>query len=275
VEEGGADPYDAAPYVDFLAEQAAGAVRDAVDALEPVTLRHGVTQQDGLSFNRRFYMQDGGVRFNPGKQNPRIVRPAGPVDTDVPMVQVARAGTNEPLAVLYTFGLHLDTVGGTEFGADYPHYVRTILRGAVDEHLAAVFGLGPCGDVNHVDVSHRAAQKGHGEAERIGRTLASAIQNALPALAETESPALAVRQRVIEAKAHTYDAEELAWARETLARVEDRDVPFLDKVRARAVVDIEARYGDTVPLEVQVMRLSQDVALVFFPAKSLPSWVCT
>jgi hypothetical protein len=31
-------------------------------------------------------MRDGSVGWNPGKLNPAIVRPAGPVDEDVPML---------------------------------------------------------------------------------------------------------------------------------------------------------------------------------------------
>ena len=50
-------------------------------------------QQQGLSFNRRFHMKDGTVRFNPGVLNPDIVRAAGPIDPNVGVV-LFRDGRN-------------------------------------------------------------------------------------------------------------------------------------------------------------------------------------
>ena len=37
-------------------------------------------QEDRVSFNRRFHLKDGTVRFNPGVRNPAIVRAAGPIN---------------------------------------------------------------------------------------------------------------------------------------------------------------------------------------------------
>jgi hypothetical protein len=36
-----------------------------------------------LANNRRFWMRDGSVGWNPGKLNSQIVRPAGPIDPEV------------------------------------------------------------------------------------------------------------------------------------------------------------------------------------------------
>ena len=43
-------------------------------------------KKTALSFNRRFHLKDGTVRFNPGVLNPEIVRPAGPIDPDLPFM---------------------------------------------------------------------------------------------------------------------------------------------------------------------------------------------
>ena len=267
VEQHGEDPYDPAPFVEYLIAQAVEAVGRAKESAGPVSLRHGSTEQHGLSFNRRFYMRDGSVRFNPGKLNPDIVREAGPIDPEIPLLMLRTSEPRTPL-LIYTVALHLDTVGGTEFGGDYPAVVHRIVRERT-RHVDAVFGIAPCGDINHVDVSHGEPQKGHGEAGRIGETLAATILNALPTLEDSSPPALAVARTVIEAPRQSYDLEELAWARETLANVADPAIPFLEKVRARAVVDLETRYPEHVPLEVQVIRLSSDVAIVFLPGEIL------
>jgi len=51
-----------------------------------VEIISGKGQAPEISFNRRYLMTDGRVRFNPGRNNPNIVRPAGPVDPDVGFV---------------------------------------------------------------------------------------------------------------------------------------------------------------------------------------------
>jgi hypothetical protein len=38
-----------------------------------------------VSFNRRYLLKDGTVKMNPGRRNPDIVRPAGPVDLTCPL----------------------------------------------------------------------------------------------------------------------------------------------------------------------------------------------
>ena len=80
----GKDPCEPIDYPAQLADKIASAIERANAALQPATIEAGVTRQDPqLSFNRRFHMKDGTVRFNPGQKNPDIVRPAGPIDPDV------------------------------------------------------------------------------------------------------------------------------------------------------------------------------------------------
>jgi neutral ceramidase len=67
-------------YQAALPRRIADAVRLAAADLRPVQLRAGVGRERTLPFNRRFVMKDGSVQFNPGKLNPDIVRPAGPID---------------------------------------------------------------------------------------------------------------------------------------------------------------------------------------------------
>ena len=44
----------------------------------PARVFHATGREDGLAFNRRYHMADGSVGWNPGKKNPKVVRPAGP-----------------------------------------------------------------------------------------------------------------------------------------------------------------------------------------------------
>lgn len=261
----GEDPHEKMDYPAVLAERLADAIDKARKSAQPVALAAGVARQEGLSFNRRFHMKDGPVRFNPGKLNPNIVRPAGPIDPDVGLLRV-RAGDKD-LALLTVFALHLDTVGGTEYSADYPFYLERKLRPVLGSEGVTLFGAGTCGDINHIDVSNKAPQKGQLEAARIGSTLGDTVRDALPKLSPVRSPRLAVRRAIVQAPLQKYSAEAIAQARKDMAKIGTRELPFLKQVETYKIVSLQMQPAETLPMEVQVFRLSDDVALVGLPGE--------
>jgi hypothetical protein len=219
-------------------------------------------------------MKNGPVRFNPGVLNPEIVRPAGPIDPEVGIVffreagpptqrLVRRAGSGSAAAELVNFALHLDTVGGTSYAADYPFYLEQSLRETYGENFVLLFGTGTCGDINHIDVTGKQRLK----TEYIGRTLAETIKTKTAALQTVTEPALAVRSEIVQAPIQRYEPEKLAWARENIKKVGTKELPFLEQVEAYKILEIEMRPGETIPLEVQVFRLSHDVAVVGLPGE--------
>jgi len=256
----GQDPCEAVDYPKDLAAKLAQVIADANAASKPVSLAAGVAEQQGLAFNRRFHMKDGSVRFNPGVLNPNIVRPAGPIDPQVGVVMVHDAG-GKTHAGLVNFALHLDTVGGTKYAADYPFFLEEGLREAYGKAFVLLFGTGACGDINHIDVTKKERLK----TETIGRTLAEAVKAA--DLKPVAKPALAVRREIVRAPLQQFDAEKKAWAREAIQKVGTRQLPFLEQVEAYKILAVEMREGDTLPLEVQVVRLSGDVAVVGLPGE--------
>lgn len=267
VAKDGSDPHEKTDYPARLAEKLVAVIAEARAGLRPAKLRAGVGKQTGLSFNRRFHMKDGSVRFNPGKLNPDIVRPAGPIDPDVGILLLAGKADNRPLASLTVFALHLDTVGGTLYSADYPYYLEQSLREKLGEAFASLFGLGTCGDINHIDVSHRRPQQGQAEAKRIGETLAATVKSELADLKEVKRPLLAVRHEIVHAPLQQFSEEEIAWAKETMENVGDRNVPFLQRVKAYKIMACRMRGGKRLPMPVQVFRLGEEVALVALPGE--------
>jgi hypothetical protein len=62
----GDDPQEKVDYPAFLVERLAGVIVEAQGNLRPARLQAGVAKQEGLSFNRRYWMKNGQVQFNPG-----------------------------------------------------------------------------------------------------------------------------------------------------------------------------------------------------------------
>ncbi len=264
----GSDSCEKIDYPAVLTGKLVDAVRQAHAALAPMQLQAGIGKEQGLSFNRRFHMKDGSVVFNPGKLNPNIVRVAGPIDPDVGLVLLRRPADARVLASLTVFALHLDTLGGTEYSADYPYYLEASLRKDLGPQFVSIFGNGTCGDINHINFASAAAQpQGGAETRRIGEALAARVSGELPRLKTVGSPRLAVRSQTVPARIQHYSAEEIAWAEAAAEKIGTSELSFLDQVKAYKIIDLQLRRGDTLPLQVQAFRLSDDVALVGLPGE--------
>ncbi|MFM8215463.1 MAG: hypothetical protein ACKN82_12570, partial [Pirellula sp.] len=164
---------EAKQYMIGLPERIAKSVLDAAANLKPRTASFAIGEEKQLAFNRRFFMKDGSVGWNPGKLNPNIVREAGPTDDALPFV----AFYDEPgkiAGLLSSFAIHLDTVGGSQWSADMPYTIQESLSKVFPgAHLQ--YATGTCGDINHIDVRSANRQGGHQEAARIGTRLAASI----------------------------------------------------------------------------------------------------
>jgi hypothetical protein len=266
IAQSGNDRYEKIDYSKLLVERLADAIVQANAAIKPVRLHAGFASERRLSFNRRFHMRDGSVRFNPGVQNPDIIRPAGPIDPQVGTILVSHAEGEKLGAAIVSFALHLDTTGGTEYSADYPKFIEDRMREVCGPEFTVLFGAGTCGDINHIDVTNKQRRS----AEQIGNTLAETIAGAMSdnnTIALVSQPALAVRSASVEVALQKYTDEEISEARKNMELIGGRELPFLDQVKACTIMDLEKRGSKTWPLEVQVFRLSDETAIVTLPGE--------
>jgi hypothetical protein len=262
----GTDPHETIDYPQFLIHQLAKVIAEAQASLRPAQLEIGITRQEGLTFNRRYWMKNGKVVFNPGQLNPNIVRPAGPTDPEVGILLARQPGDPEPFAGLTVFAMHSDTVGGTLYSADYAYFLQQTLRQAFGTNFISAFGLGTCGDLNHINVQKKEPVSGFPITERIGRTLGQAVLNATNALKEITHPALAVSSHTITARLQSVIPAQLSDAHSMLDKLGDSNTDFYRKVAVVKVLDLEQR-GRTWPMEVQVVRLDSDSAIVCLPCE--------
>lgn len=254
-------------YTIDLATKIAESVRLANANLTQVRLFGGRCNESRISFNRRFFMLDGTVGWNPGKLNPKIVKPAGPID---PEVEVLYADTPKggPIATYVNFALHLDTMGGTHISADFPYTLSRQLGEAKTSDMVTLFANGCCGNINHIDVTWSDKQHGSDEAARIGTILASDVLNCLRRSASVKPGAIRVTSEIVKLPLPLLKDGDVDRARATLAPLGMRDPPpFLDTVNAYKILDVADRHGSHQEVEVQVVALGKEAAWVSLPGE--------
>lgn len=272
---------DRSGYFFRLVEGMTEAIVTAFQSRQATEIISGKGHAPGIAFNRRYLMTDGRVRFNPGRANPRIVRPAGPTDPSVPFVFFKQAGESGYMAALTSFSSHY-VRGGNEFSADYPFYLSERFRQLYGSQLISVFGIGACGNVNAVDV-HGPADKPDEKVQAVGTALADAVNAALPDVHKGLAD-LGIASRVIYLPLQDYTEEELLWSKEGKEPLyPERDFlvmrrrmkislwgvqPPLEQLRKHEAV-VPAVPGDPwrLPVEIQVFRLNSETAVVTMPGE--------
>jgi len=176
---------------------------------------------------------------------------------------VFRQGDNDAIGALVNFTLHLDTVGGTKYAADYPYYIEQSLREKYGDNFVLLFGNGTCGDINHFDVT----KKERLQTDYIGRTLAETVDAKTESLKTVAEPLLDVRSGIVDAPLQQFGPDDVVWACENIKKVGTGELSFIKQVEAYKILARQMRRGWTIPLEVQVFRLSWDVAVVGLPGE--------
>jgi neutral ceramidase len=262
----------AAAYAAQLPRQIAQAVRQASGQLTPVKITAGVGLEEGLGFNRRFFMRDGSVGWNPGKLNPNIVRPAGPTDPEVSVVYFETTN-NLPRASYVNFAIHLDNIGGRQFSSDAPGVVARLLAEARGSEFFTLYHTGACGNINHINVALRRQQSGFAEAARIGTILAANVLKTLDSGLRpvTNLGPLRVRSAMVTLPLPTIEPGEVDKARETILKLGGQSSSnrpaFLEQVQAFKAVEVAEREGRPQEVEVQVIAFGEQLAWVSLPGE--------
>jgi hypothetical protein len=255
----GSDPLATVNYPETLRARLVDVIVAANADVSPASLEFVAATEDRVSFNRRYHMKDGTVVTNPGISNPNVVGAAGPVDRDLPFVLISKG--NQPVGSLTVFAMHLDTVGGTEYSADYAGQLANELRREFGDKFISIFGTGTCGDINHIDVSGRRKN----DARLIGQQLAVSVLSARPRQ-PLGAPLLGANTATIPLPLRKVSDGQIAAARANTPKVGTNELPFLSQVETVTTLDLSRR-GPTLDAEVQVFRLSPDLAIVLLPGE--------
>ncbi len=245
------------------------AVRQAEARLAAVTLSAARGRESSIAFNRRFHMKDGTVGWNPGKGNPLIIKPAGTIDPDVPVLYFETVD-KKPVATYVNYAVHLDNIGEPLISADMPATLSRCLADFTGPEMVTLFTAGCCGDVNHIDVHWNAPQRGFANPARMGIILAGEVLRTWPRLKSIDPAPLRIKAERVTLPLTKLAAGDVEKAQATIARMSgeaSKRPAFMEMVQAFKVLDVAERNGALYQVEVQVIALGNDVAWVSLPGE--------
>lgn len=254
-------------YITKLPSLIEESVIKANNALAPANLFIGLGQEASISFNRRYYMTDGSVGWNPGKLNPNIIKPAGPIDPDV-FVLYAETPDGKAISTYVNFALHLDNVGGTEISADLPYTMSVILGKMKDPEMVSIFSQGCSGNINHFNVKDSGRQTSHAEAQRLGTVLSGEIIKTYTRLDTVDIGNISIKREIVKLPLAEVSPDEIIKARQIAGTYgKPNAAPFMELVNASKILDVYGRKGKPIDAEVQVFAIGDEMAIVSLPGE--------
>ena len=183
-------------YREWVQRQVVTAVGEAYRRRQEARLSVGSGREERSSFNRRFRMANGRVYTHPGKGNPDVVAPAGPIDPEVGVLG-AWSTSGRLLGCLVNFGCHCTTFSGG-VSADYVCYLERTIQGALEPDAVVVFLQGASGDVTQVDnQSLRAREFGEAWSRRVGTRVGAEAVKVLATAEQGDLAPLAAASRTL------------------------------------------------------------------------------
>lgn len=265
------------PYLERGAEAIAGAVGDALATRRPVGLKLAIRHLDSIGRNRRDH--------------------DGPLVRDLAVLLAAPPEAEPPVATVTAYACHATVLesDNLRISADFPGAANRFVEQALGG--TSIYLQGACGDVNPVWMRHDAAEVARlggivgattvraahelrpvGEHQQVVNLSWSEDLDAAPAEGRVLEVDLAATQRIVELPRRVLGSAddlraEAADLRAALAGA-DRDErrhlrPRLNRVEMELVYQPYAptEPGRTHKAEVQVLRLSPDVAVVGLPGE--------
>ena len=258
-------------YSETLPGRIAESVRLANEQLQPAQLAAAEGHCEDLTFNRRYFMRDGRIGWNPGKHNPDVMMPAGPSDPELKLLYADKPGADGPtqsIATYVNFTMHPDTCGGSKISADWPGALGRVLAGYHGTNHLTLVANGTCGNLNHIDTAWAWPQGTAIEQHRIATILGASVFRAYKHLSPVAAGPLKAKSQFVALELPSATPEEVQEAKQTLATTaDDRGGNFMKLVRANRVLDVAARQGKPLSVEVQVIALGKDVAWVSLPGE--------
>uniref|UniRef100_A0A7S4HRX1 Neutral/alkaline non-lysosomal ceramidase N-terminal domain-containing protein n=1 Tax=Prymnesium polylepis TaxID=72548 RepID=A0A7S4HRX1_9EUKA len=225
---------------EYLPVLLAGAREAAARAHESMTecaLSFQSGQCDGVAFNRRWLMADGGVQTHPLKNDPLMLSPEGPDSTALHVLAATRSHGDTPIGAAVFFGCHATVMPRESqlISADFPGRVRESLVAKWDAQSAAsgpadasgadasgaaeicqpcvLYLQTACGNICQCDPTNGCAcEVGIAHCKMMGEAIGTAAHELLEAASMPTSGQLRVATEILQLPRRVLPPELLGWA---------------------------------------------------------------
>jgi len=266
-------------YPAFLSKKIAQGILEAHKRMVPAQIGWGVASDPTQVFNRRWFIKPGQMNtnpfgettdkviMNPGYQNARVDKSAGPIDPEVSVLSL-KTKNGKHIALLANYSLHY--VGGfPAISADYygafAEQITTLLD--ADRSFVGIMSNGTSGDVNNVNFAGMAPGKREpGEQIRIvANSVAKAAQKALANIKYKNHASLAAEQKELMLGVRLPSKSDMEKAKEILTKANKIVLDTMPEVYARETI-LLSKYPSQVPAIIQVMRIG-DLGICAIPCE--------
>ena len=273
-------------YLEFLTSRIVDGVRRALNNLEPAQIGWAVGEEPDQVFNRRWHLSPDvelvnplgfrdKVRMNPPAASAQLLRPAGPIDPQVPVVSV-QSSEGRPISILANYALHyVGGTGGGHVSADYfamfaDRIQELIGADRLEPPFVGIMSNGTSGDINNIDFTKkRERQAPYEQMRQVASDVADAAFAVYPGIKYDSKMTLASAQKEITlgvrkpAPAEIKRAEDILEAARKAGRT---DFAARDEIYAQETLDMSL-YPDEVEILVQAFRIG-DLAIVALPTET-------
>lgn len=253
-------------YVRFLVPKIAEAIGEAQKRLAPARIGLGVGRDEKNVGCRRWLMRPGAAPTNkfsgkqndlaqmhPGFDNPKALRPTGPVDPEVPVLAVQTLD-GKPLATLTNYSMHY--VGAKPVSADYFAVVCNKLRGLLkgNDSYVGLHSNGTSGDQWLMDYTLPARRQY--TIDSVASDVAQAAFDAYQNIEFYDWAPLVMEERLLEVGVRMPTAEEVQQARAVVESLEGRKPKTLEEIYARETI-LLSEMPPTRELKMQAIRIGE------------------
>jgi len=249
-------------YEKHVINQIMTAVCMAEKLKQRVKLAIGRGFEDKAVFNRCFRMKNGRIATHPGKGNPGIVEPAGPVDPEVGVI-AAWNNNDELIGCIVNYACH-GTCYGDGVSADWIYYLEQTVQGVMGKQAKVVFLNGACGDVTQVDnQSLCPIELGEKWSRMLGTRVGAEVLKVLVSSEKGEDFKLAVLTDKLNLKIRKPSAASIIKCRkicEQMIAKPEKTTEF-HFAKERLVLDYLLSKNDSRTLEIQAIQIGPAVLL--------------
>jgi len=190
---------------------------------------------------------------HPGKGNPDIIKPAGPIDPQVGVIG-AWDSNGKLLGCVVNYACHATTNPGG-ISANWIYYLEKTIRGGTDSNIPVVFLQGACGDVTQVDnLSPYANPSGEKWAHLVGGRVGAESLKVLLTVEPANLGPVSAKNTVLRIKRRAPSTERLKRCLEMVRR-DPKEVGVTAWTFAKEIVMLDAILAKEPVAEAEVQAV--------------------